>query len=235
MITHDQNGNKKKLSHIAFIMDGNGRWAKSRGLMREAGHVEGAKTFQRVAEYCFRGGIDTVTVYAFSTENWKRPQSEVAAIMRLLMTYLRQGIREMMKDNICVTFLGDKTPLSGELRELMEKLERESAGNKYRLNVAINYGGRAEIVSAVNALTSRGVTELTEELIASELYTRGQDDPDLIVRSAGELRLSNFLTWQSVYSEFYFSETLWPDFSESDVDAAVDAYYGRTRRFGGVI
>lgn len=235
MFTHDQNSEKKKLSHIAFIMDGNGRWAKSRGLMREAGHVEGAKTFRRVAEYCFRGGIDTVTVYAFSTENWKRPEREVKAIMSLLMTYLKQGIREMMKDNIRVTFLGDKTPLSRELRELMERLEKESEGNKYRLNVAINYGGRAEIVKAVNALIARGADKVTEADIASELYTNGQDDPDLIVRTAGELRLSNFLTWQSVYSEFYFLDTLWPDLSERDIDAAVDAYYGRTRRFGGVV
>ena len=235
MFNHNTESGKKKLSHIAFIMDGNGRWAKKRGLMREAGHTEGAKTFSRVAEYCFAGGIDTVTVYAFSTENWNRPQNEVNAIMKLLRTYLKEGIKQMTEKNVRVTFLGDKSPLTPDLRELMEELERDSVGNKYRLNVAINYGGRAEIVNAVNRLIGAGVTRVSEELIERELYTSGQDDPDLIVRSAGEQRLSNFLTWQSVYSEFYFSDTLWPDFGERDVDAAVDAYYLRTRRFGGVV
>ncbi len=235
MFSHDLESGKKKLSHIAFIMDGNGRWAKKRGLPREMGHTEGAKTFSRISEYCFSGGIDAVTIYAFSTENWNRPKHEVNAIMTLLASYLKLGLKEMTEKNVRVTFLGDKAPFSSDTRELMERLEKDSAGNKYRLNVAVNYGGRAEIVSAVNRLAAAGVTEFTEELIASELYTKGQNDPDLIVRSAGEVRLSNFLTWQSVYSEFYFSETLWPDFSEEDVDAAVDAYYRRTRRFGGVV
>ena len=234
MFTHDGESEKKKLSHIAFIMDGNGRWAKNRGLAREAGHIEGAKTFRRVSEYCFKGGIDVVTVYAFSTENWKRPKHEVNAIMKLLSFHLKQGMKEMAEDNIRITFLGDKAPFTSDLRNLMEKIESESAGNKHRLNIAMNYGGRAEIIDAVNRLAKRGVTEFSESLIESELYTAGQDDPDLIVRSAGELRLSNFLTWQSVYSEFYFTDTLWPDFNESDVDAAVDAYYHRTRRFGAI-
>lgn len=233
MFSHDLESDKKKLSHIAFIMDGNGRWAKKRGLPREMGHAEGAKTFRRVSEYCFRGGIDAVTIYAFSTENWSRPEKEVNAIMKLFASYLKQGIKEMAEKNTKVTFLGDKAPFPTETRELMERLERDSANNKYRLNVAVNYGGRAEIVNAVNRLAARGVTEFSENLIESELYTKGQDDPDLIVRSAGEMRLSNFLTWQSVYSEFYFSDTLWPDFGEADVDAAVDAYYHRVRRFGG--
>ncbi len=235
MFSHDLESGKKKLSHIAFIMDGNGRWANKRNLPREAGHTEGAKTFRRVSEYCFRGGIDAVTIYAFSTENWSRPEKEVNAIMKLFASYLKQGIKEMTEKNTKVTFLGDKSPFPENTRALMERLERDSAGNKYRLNVAVNYGGRAEIVNAVNRLAARGVTEFSEELIESELYTKGQDDPDLIVRSAGEMRLSNFLTWQSVYSEFYFSDTLWPDFGEADVDAAVDAYYHRVRRFGGVV
>ncbi|MBQ8248983.1 MAG: di-trans,poly-cis-decaprenylcistransferase, partial [Clostridia bacterium] len=157
------------------------------------------------------------------------------AIMKLFASYLKQGIKEMTEQNTKVTFLGDKSPFPEAPRALMERLERDSVGNKYRLNVAVNYGGRAEIVNAVNRLAARGVTEFSEELIESELYTKGQDDPDLIVRSAGEMRLSNFLTWQSVYSEFYFSDTLWPDFGEADVDAAVDAYYHRVRRFGGVV
>ncbi len=232
MFTHPEDGS---LKHIAFIMDGNGRWAIKRGLPRELGHTEGAKTFRKVVEYCFRGGIETVTIYAFSTENWKRSPREVNAIMKLFEAYLSMGMEQMTKNNIRITFLGDKSPFSEDARAQMERLERESASNKYKLNVAVNYGGRAEIVSAVNRLAARGITEFTEELIESELYTKGQGDPDLIVRSAGELRLSNFLTWQSVYSELYFSDTLWPDFGEEDVDRAVAAYYERTRRFGGVV
>lgn len=235
MITHDEGSGKKRLSHIAFIMDGNGRWAKKRGLPREAGHTEGAKNFIKVAEYCFAGGIDTVTIYAFSTENWSRPQNEVKAIMALFTSYLKQGIREMAERNVHVTFLGDKAPFEPDTRRLMERIERESANNRYNLNIAVNYGGRCEIVNAVNRLLANGVTEVTEELITDSLYTAGQEDPDLIVRTAGEIRLSNFLTWQSVYSEFCFTETLWPDFGERDVDLAVEAYYRRTRRFGGVV
>ncbi len=234
MFVHETEKGKKKLSHIAFIMDGNGRWAKRRLLPREAGHVKGAKAFVDVAEYCYRGGIDIVTAYAFSTENWSRPQGEVDAIMQLLETYLNQGIKEMTKKNVRVTFLGDKTPFSNKLRGLMEQLERDSINNKYLLNIAVNYGGRAEIVTAVNRLAAKGVREFSEELIASEIYTAGQPDPDLIVRSAGELRLSNFLMWQSAYSEFYFSDALWPDFGEKEVDEAVAAYYSRSRRYGGI-
>ncbi len=215
-------------------MDGNGRWAKGRGLPREMGHKEGAKVFRRLTEYCFNGGIDAVTAYAFSTENWRRPKREVAAIMLLLKSYLVDCRKDFEENNIRVTFLGDKAPFTPELRELMEEIERDSKNNKYKLNIAVNYGGRAEIVTAVNKLISQGVTSVTEELISSSLYTSGQDDPDLIVRTAGEIRLSNFLTWQSVYSEFYFTDTLWPDLSEDDIDAAVDAYYGRTRRFGAI-
>ena len=235
MIVHSEDSKKKKLSHIAFIMDGNGRWAKARGLAREKGHIEGAKAFQNIVEYCFRGGIDTVTVYAFSTENWKRPKAEVDAIMLLLENYLKRGIKRMTEENdIRVRILGDRSPLSPKLQKLIEKLEDDSKNNKFNLNVAVNYGGRAEIVSAVNRLISSGITEVTEEMISDTVYTSGQNDPDLIVRTAGELRLSNFLTWQSVYSEFYFTDTLWPDMGEKEIDSAVDAYYGRTRRFGAV-
>lgn len=234
MFTHDTDSGKKKLSHIAFIMDGNGRWAKKRLMPREAGHVKGAKTFVDVAEYCFKGGIDTVTAYAFSTENWSRPKAEVDAIMTLLETYIKQGIRDMTKKNVKVKFLGDKAPFSEKLRTLMEELEQDSRNNRYALNIAVNYGGRAEIVSAVNRLAAKGVTEFSEELISSEIYTAGQPDPDLIVRTAGELRISNFLMWQAAYSEFYFTDTLWPDMGEKEVDEAVRAYYSRSRRYGGV-
>ena len=230
MVTHPEEG---RLRHIAFIMDGNGRWAKKRGMPREYGHTEGAKTFRRVAEYCFRNGIEAVTIYAFSTENWTRPAREVKAIMSLFQSYLSMGMEEMAKNNIKITFLGDKAPFTPDCRAQMEKLERESASNRYALNVAVNYGGRAEIVTAVNKLIAAG-REVTEASISDALYTAGQSDPDLIVRSAGELRLSIFLTWQSVYSELYFTDTLWPDFSDADVDAAVEAYYARTRRFGGL-
>ena len=207
MIVHSPDSKKKKLSHIAFIMDGNGRWAKARGMIREKGHIEGAKTFQNVVEYCFNGGIDTVTVYAFSTENWKRPKAEVDAIMVLLENYIKRGIRSIAeKNDVRVRIIGDKSPLSPKILKLIDQLEEESKNNTHTLNVAVNYGGRAEIVTAVNRLIASGVTEVTEEMIGDAIYTGGQNDPDLIVRTAGELRLSNFLTWQSVYSEFYFTD-----------------------------
>lgn len=235
-VIHPKAGGKpvKRLDHIAFIMDGNGRWATKRGMPREYGHTIGAKVFRSTAEYCFRGGIDTVTIYAFSTENWKRPKREVDAIMTIFGTYLKMGMAEMAKDNIHIRFLGEKAPFPADKREIMEKIERDSAKNKYNLNVAVNYGGRAEIVNAVNRLAERGITKFTEENIASEIYTAGQPDPDLIVRTGGELRMSNFLMWQSAYSEFYVTDTLWPDFTEHDVDLAVENYYSRKRRFGGV-
>lgn len=235
MIKHPQNedGNFKRLKHIAFIMDGNGRWAKKREMPREYGHSAGANTFKKISEYCFRGGIDTVTVYAFSTENWKRPQKEVDAIMKIFAGYLKIGIGEMTKNNICVRFLGDKSPFKSEHRRVMEELEEKSKNNRYNLNVAVNYGGRAEIVTAVRKLVERN-EEISEENISKAIYTHGQPDPDLIVRTGGEMRLSNYLTWQSVYSELYFTDVLWPDLSEADVDTAVENYYSRQRRFGGV-
>ena len=234
MIEHHSGEGIKPLKHLAFIMDGNGRWAKKRGMPREYGHTVGVKTFRRITEYCFRGGIDTVTVYAFSTENWKRPKREVDAIMKILGSYLKIGMAEMAEDDIRIRFLGDKSPFSPELRSAMEELEEASKMNKYSLNIAANYGGRAEIVNTVNKLVAEGVTEFTEELISSSIYTRGQSDPDLIIRTGGEMRLSNFLTWQSTYSELYFCDVLWPDLSESDIDLAVENYYTRKRRFGGV-
>ena len=236
MIIHPEENTPgiNRLSHIAFIMDGNGRWATKRGMPREYGHTVGAKVFRQIAEYCFRGGIDIVTIYAFSTENWSRPKREVDAIMNVFGTYLKMGMAEMAKDDVCVRFLGEKTPFSNEQRELMERLEVESANNKYKLNVAVNYGGRAEIVNAVNRLIADGTHEVSEESLSSAIYTAGQPDPDLIVRCGGEMRLSNFLMWQSAYSELYFTDTLWPDFTGDDVDRAVENYYHRKRRFGKV-
>ena len=230
---------QKKLEHIAFIMDGDGRWATKRGMPREYGHTVGAKVFRRVAEYCFRGGINTVTVYAFSTENWKRPAREVNALMTLFTTYLKTGMAEMMKDDIRIRFLGEKTPFGDAQRRLMEKIESDSAGNKYNLNIAVNYGGRREITLAFEKLHEKLQNgeifgRITEEMISDELFTAGQPDPDLIVRTSGEMRLSNFLTWQSVYSELYFTDVLWPDMNEEEVDKAVADYYSRQRRYGGL-
>lgn len=230
---------QKKLEHIAFIMDGDGRWATKRGMPREYGHTVGAKVFRRVAEYCFRGGINTVTVYAFSTENWKRPAREVNALMTLFTTYLKTGMAEMMKDDIRIRFLGEKTPFGDAQRRLMEKIESDSAGNKYNLNIAVNYGGRREIALAFEKLHEKLQNgeisgRITEEMISDELFTAGQPDPDLIVRTSGEMRLSNFLTWQSVYSELYFTDVLWPDINEEEVDKAVEDYYSRQRRYGGL-
>lgn len=230
---------QKKLEHIAFIMDGDGRWATKRGMPREYGHTVGAKVFRRVAEYCFRGGINTVTVYAFSTENWKRPVREVNALMTLFTTYLKTGMAEMMKDDIRIRFLGEKTPFGDAQRRLMEKIESDSAGNKYNLNIAVNYGGRREIALAFEKLHEKLQNgeisgRITEEMISDELFTAGQPDPDLIVRTSGEMRLSNFLTWQSVYSELYFTDVLWPDMNEEEVDKAVADYYSRQRRYGGL-
>lgn len=230
---------QKRLEHIAFIMDGDGRWATKRGMPREYGHTVGAKVFRRVAEYCFRGGINTVTVYAFSTENWKRPAREVNALMTLFTTYLKTGMVEMMKDDIRIRFLGEKTPFGDAQRRLMEKIESDSAGNKYNLNIAVNYGGRREIALAFEKLHEKLQNgeisgRITEEMISDELFTAGQPDPDLIVRTSGEMRLSNFLTWQSVYSELYFTDVLWPDMNEEEVDKAVADYYSRQRRYGGL-
>ena len=230
---------QKKLEHIAFIMDGDGQWATKRGLPREYGHTVGAKVFRRVAEYCFRGGINTVTVYAFSTENWKRPAREVNALMTLFTTYLKTGMAEMMKDDIRIRFLGEKTPFGDAQRRLMEKIESDSAGNKYNLNIAVNYGGRREIELAFEKLHEKLQNgeisgRITEEMISDELFTAGQPDPDLIVRTSGETRLSNFLTWQAVYSELYFTDVLWPDMNEEEVDKAVADYYSRQRRYGGL-
>ena len=224
----------ERLSHIAFIMDGNGRWAKKRGMPREYGHTVGAKVFKEITEYCGDIGINTVTVYAFSTENWKRPKNEVDAIMKLFVDYIYEALGVMMKRDICIKFLGDKTPLPDKMKELMAQVEEGSKNNRKHLNIAINYGGKDEIIHAVNAAYSDGLKTVTEKDIEDRLYTAGQPMPDLIVRTAGEMRLSNFLMWQSAYSELYFTDTLWPDMKPHDVDCAVRAFYNRQRRYGGL-
>ena len=223
-------------THIAIIMDGNGRWAKKRSLPRTAGHVAGAKTFKNIARYCNKIGLKYLTVYAFSTENWKRPRDEVKGIMNLLRDYLKDA--ENFKDeNIKVNFIGDRTPLAEDIKELMKKNEEGSKdATGLTLNIAINYGGRAEITNAVKKIVNSGVKaeDITEDLISQNLYTYGIPDPDLIIRPSGEYRLSNYLIWQSAYSEYWFSNVLWPDFTPKHLEKAIEEYNHRNRRFGGV-
>lgn len=225
---------KCRLSHIAFIMDGNGRWATRRGLPREAGHRQGAKVFKSTVTLCRDWGIETVTAYAFSTENWKRPKSEVGEIMRLLDSYIKEAEDDNEKNKIRYIFLGDKARLGDELREKCEYLEKISADNRLTLNIALNYGGRDEILHAVNALIDEGRRNITEEDISSHLYTAASPDPDLVVRTSGEYRISNFLLWQSAYSEYYFADCMWPELDEGELQRAVIDFSKRGRRFGDV-
>lgn len=223
------------LRHIAFIMDGNGRWAKQRGKKRSFGHTEGAKAFERAVEYCCKVGVEAVTVYAFSTENWKRPEEEVAKIMSLLEKYIDRLLSRLSEYNIRVKFIGDREPLSERLKIKMSKAEESTKERKTLLNIALNYGSRAEITDAINRLIASGKERVTEDDISDALYTAGVPDPDLVIRTAGEERLSNFLMWQAAYSELYFTDVLWPDISESDVEKAINSYYKRTRRYGGLV
>jgi undecaprenyl diphosphate synthase len=224
----------ERLQHIAFIMDGNGRWAERRGMPRRFGHRYGAEAFRRVVRYCGDIGIKYVTVYAFSTENWSRPEKEVQSIMKLLDKYLDECGKSVEEYDIRMKFIGDITRLAPELVEKAKRLEEISKDNKLTLCLAINYGGKDEIVNACNKLIASGKSNITADDIASELYTADIPDPDLIVRTAGEMRLSNFLMWQSAYSEFYFTDTLWPDMTNADIDKAVEAFYNRQRRYGKV-
>ena len=222
------------LKHIAFIMDGNGRWAKMRGKRRDYGHTEGAKAFERIVEYCGKIGIRVMTIYAFSTENWKRPKEEVDKIMLLLEKYLDKLLAKVSQYDIKVKFIGDKIPLSEKLKKKIALAENETKNKGRLLNIALNYGSRAEITEAVNKLIKRGIGRVTEKDISDALYTAGEPDPDLIIRTAGEQRLSNFLMWQAAYSEFYFTDVLWPDMTDKDVEKAINNYYKRTRRYGGL-
>ena len=225
--------------HVAVIMDGNGRWAQKRGLPRSAGHKAGAETFRKLGTYCKNLGIDYLTVYAFSTENWKRPKDEVDGIMHLLEQYLHECIDTMEKDGNRLRFLGDLSVLTPELRELIDETnEISSRIEGFQANVCLNYGGRDEILHAVRryaeAYKAGTAPELTEDVFSGYLYSAGIPDPDLIIRTSGEQRLSNFLPWQGAYSELYFTDVLWPDFTERDMDAALAEFQRRDRRFGGV-
>ncbi len=225
---------KAGLRHIAFIMDGNGRWAQKRGLPRTHGHKEGVKTFERVADYCSKIGIEVVTVYAFSTENWKRPKSEVDALMKLVERYLDEFAQKANEYQVELHMIGDTSVLTLALQEKIKRAESLSRGKPCKLCVALNYGGRDELVHAYNDLLAKGKTQITAQDISAHLYTANIPDPDLIVRTGGEMRLSNFLLWQAAYSEFYSTSTLWPDMKPADVDMAVEAFCKRSRRFGGV-
>ena len=220
-----------RLKHIAFIMDGNGRWANKRLLPRQVGHKYGVETFERTVNDCFELGIKIVTVYAFSTENWSRPKEEVDAILNLLEKYIK---RLEKYENVRVIFLGSKEPFPENLKKDMLLVEERTKDKEFILNVALNYGGRAELVNAVNELIKEGKSEVTETDINEHLYTKDSSDPDLIVRTANEYRISNFLLWQCAYSEFYFTDVLWPDFDKKELIKAIKSFYGRKRRFGGI-
>ena len=227
--------------HIAIIMDGNGRWAKMRGLPRTAGHAAGAESFRRIATYCGEIGVKYLTVYAFSTENWKRSQEEVSGIMKLMGKYLEEGLRDMDKNRVKICFFGDLSRLSPELRALCEEAAARSASYEgVQVNFCLNYGGRDEIRRAVRTIAEKAVEhqlqldDITEELINDHLDTAGLPDPDLLIRTSGEKRLSNYLPWQLAYTEFYFTDVLWPDFTKEDLLSAIRYYNGSERRFGGV-
>ena len=221
------------IQHMAFIMDGNGRWATRQGKGRNEGHKKGAKVFEEVAEYCHKIGIRHVTVYAFSTENWRRPEEEVSALMRLLSSYLDTAIKRFREKQIRVVFLGDKSVFSKKLIDKMEKLEEITKEHTDTLNIAFNYGGRDEIVHACKEALLHD-EEISEATISKHLYTAASPDPDLIVRTAGEMRLSNFLLWQAAYAEFYYTQTLWPDMNAEEVDKACEAFLSRKRNFGAL-
>ena len=222
-------------SHVGIIMDGNGRWATSRGKSRSFGHREGSKNVDRIVTHAFKTGVKTLTLYAFSAENWSRPKEEVDELMRLLKIYFTQYIKKAVKNEVRVKVIGDKGRLSDELKEIIDRDEESSARFKDRnLLIAVNYGARQEIVRAVNELIGEG-KEITDDAISSHLYTSEFGEPDLIIRTGGEKRLSNFLLYQGAYAELYFTDALWPDFDEAEFDKAMEEYGKRQRRFGKVL
>ena len=235
------NENVNVPEHVAIILDGNGRWAKKRLLPRKAGHVAGSKTVEQICEDAWNLGIKYLTVYAFSTENWKRPKDEVDALMKLLRQYLKDCIKRSMKNNMCVKVLGDITPLDEDLKASIRELEEVSKNNTgLHFQVALNYGSRDEMIRGLREMAvdvqngKLTVDQITEECFAGYLDTKGIPDPDLLIRTSGEERLSNFLLWQLAYTEFYFTDVLWPDFSKKDLQEAIAYYNKRDRRFGGV-
>ncbi len=228
--------NDGRLNSVAIITDGNGRWAKRRGMPRSAGHVEGAKRIQPALEKFRELGIHYVTFYAFSTENWKRPKEEVDTIMKLVYKYVDEVVIEKIKtdNNFSVKFIGDLSVLSDEVREKCLEAENMAKDKEFVCNIALNYGGRDEIVHAANEAVRAGYTELTEDILSRYMYTSASPDPDLVIRTGGDKRISNFLLWQSAYSEYVFLDTLWPDFSEKEIAYCVNEFLSRKRRFGGL-
>ncbi len=219
--------------HVAIIMDGNGRWAIARGKPRLAGHRAGARTLENVLEWCIKAGVEVLTVYAFSTENWKRPEDEVGGLMKLLGLFIREKRAKLLQDRVRFRVIGRREDLPLALQKKIAALEEETAGFTHQLVVALSYGGRAEIVDAARRFAALPAAEQTEEGFARCLYAPDLPDPDLIIRTSGELRLSNFLLWECAYSEFYITETLWPDFDRDEFGRALAAYAARDRRKGG--
>lgn len=235
------NNELKIPKHIAVILDGNGRWAKSKGMPRNYGHVQGAKTVEDMCEIMWNRGIEYFTVYAFSTENWSRPDEEVQLLMKLLRDYMKNCIKRATKNNMKVRVIGDKTKLADDIRKSIADLEEATKDNTgLKFTIAINYGSRDEIRRAVVSLADKvkggsiEPSEITEQDIENELDTAGYPSPDLLIRTSGEQRISNFLLWQIAYSEFYFTDVCWPEFSKDDLEKALVAYNARDRRFGKV-
>ncbi len=223
--------------HVAIILDGNGRWAKAKGMPRNYGHVQGAKNVERICEDAWNMGIKYLTVYAFSTENWKRSKDEVDALMTLLRNYMKTCVKTAKKNHMRVRVIGDKTGLAPDIQASIANLEKESADQDgLNFTIAINYGSRDEIRRAVQKIVKEGIPweEITEDVISDHLDTAGIPDPDLLIRTSGELRLSNYLMWQLAYTEFYFTDVPWPDFSKEELKKAIEKYNSRDRRYGGV-
>ena len=226
-------------NHVAIILDGNGRWAKKKGMPRNYGHVQGAKTVEVICEEAYKMGIQYLTVYAFSTENWNRPKDEVDALMKLLRNYMKTCLKTAEKNRMCVRVLGDKTGLDEDIRMRIEELEQATKDNDgLHFQIALNYGGRDEIVRCVKKIAAKAAknelteADITETLISDMLDTRGIPEPDLLIRTCNEQRISNFLLWQLAYTEFYFTEVAWPDFSKEELEKAIEAYNKRDRRYG---
>ena len=231
-----KNDSSSNLNSIAMIMDGNGRWATRRGLPRESGHIAGAEAVGPIIRSVFERGIGYLTLYAFSSENWKRPAAEVSGIMELLYDHIsKRAIPKLLSEQeLSLKFIGDLSPLPKKLKEKCLEAEEISKGRRFVCSVALNYGGRGEIVRAANLAFSAGHTELTEDILSNYMYTSSCPDPDLIIRTGGEFRISNFLLWQSAYSEYIILDTLWPDITPSDIDTCIAVFKERQRRFGGL-
>ena len=228
-------------NHVAIILDGNGRWAKKRFLPRKAGHVAGSKTVEKICEDAYNMGINYLTVYAFSTENWKRPEDEVNALMKLLRQYLKDCIKRSTKNNMCVRVIGDISPLEEDMKKSIRELEEATKDNTgLHFQVALNYGSRDEMIRGIQRMAgdlksgALQAEDISETVFGTYLDTSGIPDPDLMIRTSGEMRLSNFMLWQLAYTEFYFTDVLWPDFDKAELQKAIDYYNGRERRYGGV-